>query len=400
METVRYAHSNGKHNFELSVDKLKAFIAILLLSGYVVLPCRPKYWERSDDTHNSIVSSLMSRNHLDLIMQNLHLADNANLDQNDKFAKVIKLIKYMNDYCLNNFLPEQTVSINESMIPYLGRHRAKQYIHGKPIKFGYKMSVATTCCGYCIQFMPYLGAGSSIDPALRLGGTVVDKLVSCLPDQDGSQYHIVTDNFFTSIRLLKHSKEKNVLANGTIRANRTEKAPLPDIKEMEKRSRGTYKVVLDTNKDVAMVRWKDNKAVTVASTCCGAAPIGKAKRFSRADHQRIEIPQPQVVKVYNMGMGGVDRLDQNLAAFMINHQSKKWWWPVFHFCVDVAVITTPFSSTESKHALPIPVALIFLDFDEALWTPTTSAIMFNMKFRECFLLPALLTISTPTMRSL
>ena len=125
----------------------------------------------------------------------------------------------------------------------------------------------------------------------KIGG-VVDKLVSCSPDQDGSRYHIITDNFLTSVRLLKHLKEKNVLASGTIRANRTEKAPLLDIKEMEKKPRGTYKVVLDTNNDVAMVRWKDNKAVTVASTYCGAAPLGKTKRFSRADRRRIELPQP------------------------------------------------------------------------------------------------------------
>ena len=58
-EIVRYAHSNGKYNFELSVDELKAFIAILLLSAYVVLPCRPMYWECSDDIYNSIGSSLM-----------------------------------------------------------------------------------------------------------------------------------------------------------------------------------------------------------------------------------------------------------------------------------------------------------------------------------------------------
>jgi len=122
LETVRYAHSKGKHNFELSVDELKAFMAILLLSGYVVLPRRSMYWERSDDTHNSVASSLMSRNRFDLIMQNLHLADNANLDQTDKFAKVRKLIDYMNDSCLNNFLPEQTISIDKSMIPYFGRH--------------------------------------------------------------------------------------------------------------------------------------------------------------------------------------------------------------------------------------------------------------------------------------
>ena len=109
---------------------------------------------------------------------------------------------------------------------------------------------------------------------------------------------------------------------------------------MKKKPRGTYKVVLDTNNDIAMVRWKDNKAVTVASTYCGAAPFGKAKRFSHADRRRIELPQRQVVKVYNMGMGGVDRLDQNLAAYRINHRSKKWWWSVFRFCVDVAVNNT------------------------------------------------------------
>ena len=55
-----------------------------------------------------------------------------------------------------------------------------------------------------------LGGGSGIDP-VELGGSVVDKLVSYLPDQDGSQYHIVTDNFFTTVQLLKHSKTKACL---------------------------------------------------------------------------------------------------------------------------------------------------------------------------------------------
>ena len=63
------------------------------------------------------------------------------------------------------------------------------------------------------------------------------------------------------------------------------------------------------------------QSVTVTLTYCGAAPIGEAKRCSRADRRRIEIPQPQVLIVYNMGVGGVDRLDQNLAAYMINHDN-------------------------------------------------------------------------------
>ena len=30
-------------------------------------------------------------------------------------------------------------------------------------------------------------------------------------------------------------------------------------------------------------------------------------------------------------------MDQNIDAYMINIQNKKWWWPLFRFCIDVAV---------------------------------------------------------------
>ena len=34
-------------------------------------------------------------------------------------------------------------------------------------------------------------------------------------------------------------------------------------------------------------------------------------------------------------MSGVDRLDQNIATYMIAHRSKKWQWPIFRFYVDL-----------------------------------------------------------------
>ena len=36
-------------------------------------------------------------------------------------------------------------------------------------------------------------------------------------------------------------------------------------------------------------------------------------------------------------MGGVDRMDQNISTYKINLRSKKWWRPLFCFCIDVAV---------------------------------------------------------------
>ena len=90
-------------------------------------------------------------------MQNFYLADNSNLDKEDKFAKVRPLIDKLNEQCLANYLPEQSVSIDESMVPYVGCHGCKQYMRNKPVKFGYKFWVAATLLGYLIQFYPHPG---------------------------------------------------------------------------------------------------------------------------------------------------------------------------------------------------------------------------------------------------
>ena len=96
-ESIRYTISKGNHSFTIDTNTLKAFIVILLVSGYVDLARRPMYWEHNEDTHNATLSSLLSRNRFDEVMQNLHLADNSNLDKQDKFAKVRPLIDKLNE---------------------------------------------------------------------------------------------------------------------------------------------------------------------------------------------------------------------------------------------------------------------------------------------------------------
>ena len=71
------------------------------------LPRRAMYWEHNEDTHNTKASSSLSRHQFDEIMQNLHLADNSNLEKEDKFAKVRPLIDKLNQQCLANYLPEE-----------------------------------------------------------------------------------------------------------------------------------------------------------------------------------------------------------------------------------------------------------------------------------------------------
>ena len=187
------------------------------------------YWESSVDVRNVAVASLMSRNRFDEIMQNLHLADNSCLDNSDKFAKVRTLLGKLNDRCLQLYLPEQIVSVDESMVPYFGRHGCKQYMKNKPVKFGYKFWVAASPLGYAIQFYPYMGKDENYDSTVGLVGSVVAKLAESPPQQDGSNYHIIMDNFFTSPNLLRYLKTKGIAATGTVKVNRVENAPLKSV---------------------------------------------------------------------------------------------------------------------------------------------------------------------------
>ena len=59
------------------------------------------------------------------------------LDNSDKFAKVRPLLDSINEKCIQQYPVVQNISVEESMVPYFGKHGAEQYIHGKPIKVVY-----------------------------------------------------------------------------------------------------------------------------------------------------------------------------------------------------------------------------------------------------------------------
>ena len=155
----------------MNLGDAKRFVSLLSLSDCIPLSRKAMYWEWSDNAQNIIGRSTMSRNKFDSMMQNFHLENNDRFDVTKKFAKMRELIALINEACANNYLPEQTVSMDESMISYFERPGAKETIYNKPIKFECKIWVAATCQGHCIQFNPYLGVGTVLDPDLGLGGS-------------------------------------------------------------------------------------------------------------------------------------------------------------------------------------------------------------------------------------
>ena len=187
----------------------------------------------------------------------------------------------LNEKWLNHFSKKNYLSIDESIVPYYGRHGLKQHIHGKPIRFGYKVWCLCNTEGYLIHAEPYQGAGTN-DKIEDLGmrGSVVSDLIAELPNTNNCC--LFFDNLFTSLPLMKHLNERNYSGTGTICGNRVEGVPLTEPAPMKKKERGKYCQLTDDTMGITLVRWHDNSVVTLASNCFGVEPIQKAKRWSQS----------------------------------------------------------------------------------------------------------------------
>nr|CAH7758619.1 unnamed protein product [Callosobruchus chinensis] len=78
------------------------------------------YWENSNDGGNKLVSSAISRDRFNFVTQNLHLNDNNDLEQNDKFSKLRPLFLILNEKFISLAPFEECHSVDESMVPYYG----------------------------------------------------------------------------------------------------------------------------------------------------------------------------------------------------------------------------------------------------------------------------------------
>jgi hypothetical protein len=238
-QSLIYAKQHNNHSFQIDKAEMKVFIAILLFSGYHSMPREKMYWKTDEDTRIPIVANNMSRNRFEEVKRYIHFADNTKLDLNDKMAKVRPLQTLLCvKFCQFGYMHEK-LSIDESMVRYFGSHPSKQFIRGKPCRFGFKNWMLTSSCGYVYQFDTYCGAKTLTQREdLPLGSRVVLDLLSKITYP--TDHIVFFDNFFTSYDLLRILKEKGFRATGTVRENRIKKCPLKAHKVLQKEERGNF----------------------------------------------------------------------------------------------------------------------------------------------------------------
>lgn len=341
-QTNLYSTQATGKSISLSENELQDFLAIHILMGIVKMPSYLDYW--SHKFRYSQVADIMTLKRYQKIRRYLHFNDN-NFEDSDRFYKVRTIVEQIRQNCLQGEKGNR-FSVDEMMIPYKGRKAGnrKQYMKDKPTKWGFKNYVRAGVDGMIFDFLLYGGEDTfrfhtftDEEVSLGFGARIVIALCQSIKNKPAI---VFCDNFFSSPELFYILKKNyGIFGLGTIRNNRIRGAEkfLPDEKSMRKKPRGSYAQVVCDKTKLAVVRWNDNKPVTLISSFVGAEPLHQIKRYSKELKKKVNVDCPQIVKEYNKHMGGVDLADMLVSLYRIPFKTRRWYIGIFSQLIDICL---------------------------------------------------------------
>uniref|UniRef100_A0A8C6UI16 PiggyBac transposable element-derived protein domain-containing protein n=1 Tax=Neogobius melanostomus TaxID=47308 RepID=A0A8C6UI16_9GOBI len=359
----------------LTKKEFYIFLAIVIYTGLVGVKARPDLW-RTDFPYNfRFPRSKMTRARFEAITWTLHLSDPEEDEENerkkgtpdyDRLFKIKPLYTEIVTACKSFYQPQKTLAS-------MRKSNLRCYMPGKPHKWGFKMWGRAGQSGYLYDFDVCQGRENPDKEKSDVGATgdVVLKMTSTLPA--GKNHKVFADNFFTSVPLVEHLKQRGIYYIGTVRMNRVKNCRLIDEKELKTKGRGSLDFRVN-QEDNIIVRWYDNKAVNLLSSFVGVEPLGNVKRWDRKAKTYIMVPRPAIVDTYNRFMGGVDLLDMLSALYKFNFRSRRWYIYIWWHTVTVAVINAWLRYRRDMEKLqPRQKALPLRRFQASVGSALTSA---------------------------
>lgn len=310
------------------------------------------YWSSSSLIRLPLIAESMNLKRFEKLKRYIHFIDNDALPENNKdiFIKIRPVIQSLNDSFGQVSSPTENVAIDEMIIPFKGRSRAKQYIKSKPKKWGFKARVVASADGYVSKFEMYQGSTKN-DNSNSPMGPIADTVIRLCKGLEGVNHKLYLDNLFNSIPLCKELLKKEIYVVGTLRKNRMMGADemLKSEKDLGKEGRGTMSVVTSTD-NITITRWMDNRPVHMLSTFAGKEPMDKVQRYSRILNKMVEVSRPFSVSTYNKFMGGVDMSDRMVAHYPHALKNKKFYLRIFFHLLNVALVNAwvVFRNTENN----------------------------------------------------
>ena len=301
-------------------DEIRKLIGLMIYMGIVTLPEVSLYWSKKKIYVGSFASRVMSRERFELLMRFLHLNDNTYEEAStDSLFKIRPFIDAITDRFQTVYKPGSELVIDESMVPFRGRVKIRQYVPGKAHKYGLKLYKVCTPEAYTWNFEVHTGEKKYIqglNHTEALTVTLFEKLLN-----QGAT--IFSDNFYSSVVLAEYLLKEKTYLCGTIRKNRKR---IPNDVKNAKLQRKEMKA-LENEKGVKVFNWRDKRYVLTISSVPehGAVLCPSGKK----DRKGEEILKPESVLAYNKVKKGVDVSDQMTSYYTALRKTRKWYRKLF-----------------------------------------------------------------------
>ncbi|KAK9695310.1 Transposase IS4 [Popillia japonica] len=286
---------------------MHCFLGYLLWMGLDRKPKLRDYW-RTSELYWSNAAKYMSRNRFEIILRLWHFADNELCPPGDRLHKIQVLVDLLNEKFKRIIFPDENLCIDETMVPFRGRLKFRQYVKGKRHKFGIKLFKLCLPGGFTYHVKIYCGS-DKIDGMSVATKVVLELMGDCL----GKGATLFTDNWYTSVELAENLLARNTHLVGTLRRNRK---GLPVEVVSAKLKKG--EIIAREKNGIVVLKWKDKRDVLMLTT--------------KHDDTMTEIPgrvenrsKPQAAIDYNKAKGYIDVSDQLSSYSTAVRRSVKWF---------------------------------------------------------------------------
>lgn len=332
-----------------TVQEFTLLLCVCVYLGVAKLSNRKQVWKKDGIFEQRWITKRMTLWRFEALIQAWNccppwmLSDAAITAKNkaDPYWQIQALVAECNKRCKKYFRMGSLMSIDEGVIPFKGRHRARCYNPSKPAKYHLKkfcLNCAETGFVYCHYF--YGGKGEKRPANLSASAFPVCKLLESCPELDHSGRLLAVDNWFSGAQVARVCHMRGLNFVGTCRAGRLSMETPKNANGFPKE--GVFKGAVGANRGDSVCHassigehpcyvtsWQDSKRVIMLSSYEPKMGSCDRKVKMRGKWTLQKFKRPNVVSHYNAAMGGTDLHDMRLAFMRSSVKSNRWQVRVF-----------------------------------------------------------------------
>jgi len=318
---------------ETTVSEMRALIGLIYYRGLYGMNQFSTSILFSPRHGPPVFSATMSRQRFAFLLSHLCFDDyptRAERRKHDRFAAMRDFFETFNKKFAEALVPEDYISLDETLYPMRTQISFKQYNPDKPAKYGILFkSLNSARYPYTYQAVVYAGKPEAEPNDFYITGTAeyIKALVKKL-----EKYHslkgrnISMDRLYTSFEIADWLLEHKITMVGTLMMNRVGvPTEMKDIQDREVFSTEHY--------------WREDGKCNFASYVVKTSK-GKKNVIVLSTMEPLlgvtkdEKKKPAIIKLYDFTKGGTDIIDQKMGSYTTKSKGRRWTVAAFSYLLD------------------------------------------------------------------